>query len=178
MKDYIYKLYETKTGTVFYIGRTIDPRRRYMEHKLGALNYKIGDEDKYMYASALDAAGINWDLEVIHECGPGSKDFEDYFVNKYRNSGSPIMNMRAGDDGPWIGRDYKTPEEFVAAKADGLLTIKKARQAAKLAEKARIKRSTIDNDPLAKRVLFVGEDYKKKFISPALQAIFDRRAKK
>jgi len=36
-------------------GRTIHPEQRLKEHQYGARNYKEGDEDKYAYASALDA---------------------------------------------------------------------------------------------------------------------------
>ena len=83
MKDFIYALVheELNTEIMFYIGRTIDPHRRLLEHRLGAKNYEHGDELKYRYANKLDEFGIAWDMRVLMECGPGTEFYEDYFVN-------------------------------------------------------------------------------------------------
>lgn len=112
--DYIYALVETETKRKFYIGRTIDPKRRIAEHRLGAKNYNPGDEDKYQYANCLDQLGVKWDMEIIMECGPETDGYEDFFINKFRDE--PLQNMRAGDDEPWQGRDYRNPEEYLEEK--------------------------------------------------------------
>ena len=114
--DFIYRLYEIESNKTFYIGRTIEPYRRLLEHKCGMRNYEEGDELKYQYASTLDELKLEWDMEVIQECGDDTKHFEDYYINKYRMAGEPIMNMKAGDDGPWMGREYSNPESFVAMR--------------------------------------------------------------
>jgi len=112
--DFIYALYEVQSKTKFYIGRTIHPEQRIKEHRYGARVYKDGDELKYRYANALDSLGIEWDMEVLMECGPDTEFYEDYFVNFYRHE--PLQNMKQGDSEPYMGKDYISPKDFVAAK--------------------------------------------------------------
>lgn len=162
MNDYIYCLYEIATGTKFYIGRTIDPARRLREHRIGSKNYKKGDEDKYQYANALDSMGIEWNMEILMECGPDTEFYEDFFVNLYRHE--PLQNMRAGDSEPWMGRDYRNPEELLAAKKQCLEEIKN--------KEKRVKKH-VDADP--ERMIFSFEDPHKKFMSPAYRKLAEKR---
>lgn len=160
--DYIYALVETESKVKFYIGRTEDPKRRIKEHRYGSRTYKEGDEDKYLYASQLDALGIKWEMVILMECGPDTEFYEDYFVNLYRNE--PLQNMRAGDSEPWMGRDYRNPDEFLQEK-------KRIIEAAKI--KVPKVKKVYDSDPA--RTLFIGEKPEQKFISPAMKAILARR---
>lgn len=154
--DYIYALRETVSGEKFYIGRTIDPKRRIGEHRLGSRNYKQGDEDKYAYANALDRLGIDWGMEVLMECGLDTEFYEDFFINKHRSE--PLQNMRAGDTEPWMGRDYRNPEEFLKSKKYHLNKIK--------TKQPRVQRETIcDPD----RMIFSFENPNNKFESPAIK---------
>ena len=166
MIDYIYRLYEVETNKTFYIGRTIDISRRFSEHKLGAKHYKLGDEDKYMYASALNALNLEWSIEVIYECGPDTEFYEDYFVNKFKLAGEPIMNMKAGDLEVWNGREYASPSDYVKAREIAQNLAKNKPQ--------RIK-STLSKPCDPDRMLFVGEKISEKFVSPAMKSILLRR---
>jgi hypothetical protein len=162
--DFIYALYEVQSKTKFYIGRSENPKRRLSEHRYGSKTYKPGDEWKYEYASTLDAAGIKWDMEILMECGPDTEFYEDYFVNLYRNE--PLQNMVAGQSEPYMGRDYKSPADFVVAKE---LHLKQAKIKAVRAPKK------IDKfvEPL-----YNHEKPSERFMSPAMRQILQRRADK
>ena len=165
--DFIYALIEKDTKTKWYIGRTINPLRRLMEHRYGAKYYQPGDELKYQYANALDMAGIDWDMEILMECGPDTEFYEDFFINKFRNE--PLMNMRGGDQEPWMGRDYSDPKEFVETRA----SILRKREMKNIKE---IKAKKLDADVSTTK--FFGDFGKKAKLSPALQEILDKRGLK
>lgn len=168
--DFIYALVEVKSKIKFYIGRTIEPKRRLREHRYGARTYKPGDEDKYQYANALNAAGLKWTMEILMECGPDTEHYEDFFVNKYRLLGEPLQNMKAGDSEPWMGREYSSPQEFVKTR-DKLI---REREERKLLNDAAPKARKESNVELTRFV----DDVKKGTVSPGLQAILDRRKKR
>jgi hypothetical protein len=163
--DYIYALYEVESKTKFYIGRTIDPHRRLNEHRLGSKHYKDGDEAKYLYANCLDALGIQWDMEILCECGPDTEDYEDFYVNKFRHE--PLQNMRAGDSEPWMGRDYPNPEEFVLAKKRYL-----DRQKFKQPRE----RKVVETNP--EETLYSFEKPAERFMSPVMREVLAKRSKK
>lgn len=158
--DFIYALIETESKMKFYIGRTIHPKQRLTEHRYGAKTYKDGDELKYQYANALNQAGVAWEMEILMECGPNTEFYEDYFINKYRHE--PLQNMKAGDSEPWNGRDYSSPEKYLAAKAQSLKP------------KTRIKTKKVANftEPL-----YSFEKPYDRFMSPAMKDILQRRKK-
>lgn len=177
--DYIYALTETESGIVWYIGRTISPHRRMTEHRYGSKNYKDGDENKYLYASQLDKLSINWDMEILQVCGPNTEFFEDYYINKFRNS--PLQNMRAGDQEAWNGRDYSSPQEYVKFRTAEL---EKQKQAAKLAENRRNNKTTKQNSSRltnrfddSERTIFAGDfsDPNKMFVSNGFKELMEKR---
>lgn len=165
--DYIYALIELPSRTKFYIGRTIDPKRRIGEHRSGARNYKDGDELKYLYASSLNAMGIEWEMEILDECSTETEFYEDYYINKYRSE--PLQNMRSGDTEPWMGRDYSSPTEFLLRREKIIEEELHKKKIAKIRQKNR------SNSSDAERTLFAGEDPNKRFVSPAYEAILKRR---
>lgn len=158
MIHYIYALYETDSKTKFYVGRTEDPKRRLGEHRYGAKSYKDGDENKYLYASQLDALKIKWDMEILADCDETTTHYEDYFVNLYRKE--PLQNMKAGDREPWMGIDYRTPQEFLQARQTHL------NKAKFKAARVKIKR---DTDP--DKTLWSFEKPEKRFMSPAFEEL-------
>lgn len=155
--DYIYALWhwDNKQKTYFYVGRTIHPDQRIREHRYGARAYRDGDELKYQYANALNATGTPWYMEVLMECGPDTEHFEDFYINKLR--AHPLMNMKAGDSEPWMGRDYSTPQDFVAARERAL---------ARARARAVLSPARAPAAPDVERTLFVGESPKDRFMSP------------
>ena len=165
--DFIYALIEKETKTKFYIGRTTNPFRRLAEHRYGAKYYRPGDELKYQYANALDLEGIEWDMEILMECGPDTEFYEDFFINKFRKE--PLQNMRAGDQEPWMGRDYHGPAEFVESRA----SILRKREMKNIRE---IKAKNLDADVSTTK--YFGDFGKKASISTGLQAILDKRGLK
>lgn len=168
--DFVYRLFEVESNTTFYIGRSIDMHRRLGEHRLGALHYIEGDEDVYQYASALNSLKIKWGMEVIDNCETKTEHYEDFYINKYRMAGEPIQNMKAGDDGPWMGRSYKTPGEFLQKRTETIAAIAERARLLKLAKKNRIKR---EDD--YSRTLYSFEKPEEKFMSPALKCIMEKR---
>ena len=86
---------------VFYIGRTIDTKRRLGEHRRDA---KTGPEDKYKYIRMiLEPQGIEWSMEILHEITNDQidadvtlDDYEDYEIVRHHHLGHPLQNMRAG----------------------------------------------------------------------------------
>lgn len=167
--DYIYKLVETNTGVAFYVGRTEDMKRRIGEHRYGARTYKDGDELKYLYAHNLDKCSEPWHMELLQECGPDTEHYEDFWVNKLLLDGEPLQNMKAGDSEPWMGREYKSPEEFVRVRER---IIKEERERVKKAKTVKPKELTGNMDPAT--MLFEFEKPSDKFISPWMKA---RKAK-
>lgn len=163
--DYIYCLFEVDSDAIFYVGRTIHPQQRLKEHQYGARIYKEGDEDKYCYAHALDAIGIKWDLRVVQECGEGTEFFEDYYVNLFRMHGEPIQNMKAGDDQPWMGRSYASPEDFVA---------KRTKCVERMNQKVERVKKEKRNDQ--ERTLFTGEKVEDRFMSPWMKQMMQAKA--
>jgi hypothetical protein len=159
MIDWIYALVETNTGIRWYVGRTIDMERRMYEHRLGAKNYKEGDEHKYLYAHMLDCCNEPWHMEILMVCGPGTEYFEDYFVNKLKLEGEPLQNMKAGDSELWMGRNYSSPEEFV-----------KTRERMIEAEKNKVKREKVYKPTDTNATLYSFENPNKKFESPWMKA--------
>ena len=168
MLNHIYVLRETLSRTIFYVGQTSrEPRIRLNEHRNHTRNYVEGDELKYKYASALDALGIEWDMEIVAvtDLGPDDAydhdDVEDFWVNHFRRE--PLQNMRAGNSEPWCGIDYPSIEAFLEAKRRKLDASKyKAPRVKKTAE--------FDEE----KMLYSFEKPHEKFMAPA----FKRLAKK
>lgn len=171
MLNHIYVLLEVESRTIFYVGQTHrEPRIRLSEHRSGARNYAEGDELKYKYASALDALGIEWNMEIVAttDLGPTDSydhdDIEDYYVNKYRRE--PLQNMRAGNSEPWCGVDYPSIEAFLAAKQRKLDANKyKAPRVKKIAE--------FDDE----KMLYSFEKPSEKFMAPAFKKLAKKSRK-
>lgn len=155
--DYIYALYEKESNLKFYVGRTIDPHRRLGEHRSAGKNYQPGDEWVYEYIHTLGQAGLEWDMEILMECGPDTEFFEDYFINLYRDQ--PLQNMKAGDTEPWMGRDYAGPKEFVTEKYRCI----EQERIRKIKRQNREKRSSVSDD--VSRIIFAGQRPHERFVS-------------
>lgn len=171
MPNTIYALIESKSRTKFYIGQTFrDPAARLSEHRYGTKNCNAQSEDKYKYASALDALGIEWEMIVLAEIEAENDaysydDVEDYYVNLYRSE--PLQNMRAGNQEPWFGVDYKDVESMLSAKKRYLDR--------KNFKEPKVKKE-IFTDP--EKTLYSFEKPEERFMSPAMREILAKRTKK
>lgn len=107
MKHYLYTLvFDSAQGSVvFYVGRTIDPKRREAEHRY-AVKDLTNQEYKYQFCRELEAIGLDWKLTVAGEI-TDDEDSEYEWVLKFarinRELGIkfiedlPLTNMKRGD---------------------------------------------------------------------------------
>lgn len=132
MKYYIYALV---TGTdIFYIGRTIDPKRRLKEHKRDS---KTGDELKYIFIRQLTVCGGKWEMQILAEYSDNLHPYEDYWIYNCALQGIELTNMRAGDVYTEAESNlfkkkkaFNTAEDFFAAREleAKALTVEKKRK--------------------------------------------------
>lgn len=81
--------------TVFYIGKSKNPEKRYLEHKA---NSKYGTEDKYVFIREIEAKNWSWWFEILLEIEEADKrPWEYWYVLEYIRKGAPLKNMRFGD---------------------------------------------------------------------------------
>lgn len=166
MVDYIYALFYIFDGKkyYFYVGRSIDPDRRMLQHRNDAKNNHT--EDSREFIRDLWTVGLDFDHEILHTTTEEVLHVEDYFVNKLRLEGFELTNMKAGDSEPWMGRNYSSPEAFLKARERAI-------------EKRRSKAPVVRAKPKEQpgETLFVGENPNKKFMSPAMKAILARKSR-
>ena len=164
--DYVYALFYIFEGkkNYFYVGRSINPKRRMQEHRSDARNDKT--EDSREFIRNLWAVGLDFDHEILYETDEETEFVEDYFICKLRNEGYELTNMKKGDDSIY-SRDYAGPEEYLAAKRK---LIAEAKQPKVKVERVR---DLEDTD----RTTFYGENPETKFVSEGLKEILERRKK-
>ena len=164
----IYALVESISRTMFYVGQTQrDPTVRLAEHRYHTRTYKDGDENKYLYASQLNALCIEWEMIILAEIEAekdaySHDDVEDYYVNLYRRE--PLQNMRAGNQEPWFGTDYKDVGAMLAAKKRYL-------------DRLRFKQPKVKKESDVTKTLFSFEKPNERFVSPGFEALAKRSRK-
>jgi hypothetical protein len=107
MKHYLYTLVfdaEPKP-VVFYVGRTIDPKRREAEHRY-AVKDLTNQEYKYQWCRELEAIGLTWNLIVIGEIEDDNESEYAWVLKFARDNrelgiefidGLALTNMKRGD---------------------------------------------------------------------------------
>jgi hypothetical protein len=181
-KHYIYGLFSGDPKEYFYVGRSISMSRRLREH---IYESKAGTEAKYQFIRALDACGIEWKMELIAEVNETDEHFEDFYVYDMICKGHPLQNQKMGDAIDAAKHDamrnlrekraiYADAPTFLTALAREIAEEKARKQAERLRDKVRNKTTRTGYGESISAVDFE-RTYTK--ISPALQAIMDRRKK-
>lgn len=119
--QHIYALV-TDAHQIFYIGRTVEPKRRLKEHKRNSLNLLM-TEDKYIFIRKLIDCGGKWDMQILATYTDESQNWEDYWIYSCHLQGIHLYNMRAGsiyteaEDNLFKNKTaFDTPEAFFAAR--------------------------------------------------------------
>jgi hypothetical protein len=173
--DYIYMLCNEQ-GLPFYVGRTNDPARRLGEHRRDS---RTGHELKYQHIRSLEAAGQDWNMEILQECGADTEHYEDFWVYTLIREGYNLTNMKMGDSVRAAeqaavremlgqGRTFNTPQEFLAERERVILAQAALKRNQALIQKVR-KESTADSIDES-RMLFDWERPEQKFVSPWMRA--------
>jgi hypothetical protein len=107
MKHYLYTLvFDAEPNpVVFYVGRSIDPKRREAEHRY-AVKDLTNQEYKYQFCRELEAVGLTWSLVVIDKIEDDNESEYAWvikFARDNRDKGIefidnlPLTNMKRGD---------------------------------------------------------------------------------
>jgi len=165
VKYYIYQL--TTNDTPFYVGRTIDPKRREAEHRRGSLT---GTELKYEFIRELTKLKQAWQLEILAEYSDNLYPYEDYYIYELLKQGYELTNMRKGDIYTEAEDNmFKSNKTFITAKD---FFEHRAKQVAALKIKHHRLKKEVNYD-----LIFSGMSSPEKQvpISKGLQAIRDRK---
>jgi group I intron endonuclease len=79
---YIYALIDPTTNEVRYVGKSVNPKRRYYEHK------KLTDKNSHKsnWIKKLKSVGITPDLKILEECTMETwESREIYWISQYDN---------------------------------------------------------------------------------------------
>lgn len=126
--DFIYGLYTINNNIkkYFYVGRSIEPSRRLIEHISASKNIK-NTEDKYIYIRELDSNNIEWKIEILAEITTANDYYEDWYVYKLLVDGHLLTNMKAGDSRQVANQEanlrmksqrkiFKDAEEYITSR--------------------------------------------------------------
>jgi hypothetical protein len=178
--DFIYGLYSNlgEGEFCFYIGRTNNMHRRLGEHKRDS---KTGTEFKYQMIRSLDGAEMPWNMKQLAVITTADEKYEDWYIYEALLDGQPLTNQKAGDArkaAEWDAMQrmrgsktrYSSASEFLTARQREIAEARARAQAAKLAQRHKKPLTGFDTE----NTRFV-DDLRNEKISPALQAILNRR---
>ena len=104
-KYYIYTL--DYLGEIFYVGKTIDLKKRYKNHIRESKN-KRTHKEKFIYSVLNKGESIN--ISILDEVDFGfENDMEIYWISQLRSWGLKLLNYNKGGEGGdnWSGRNHK-----------------------------------------------------------------------
>lgn len=97
METYIYTLKHPLTNEVRYVGKTINPKRRYYEHL-----YQYPKTHKGCWVRSLLNEGLKPIMDIIETCTKDNwEEREIYWITQYPN----LTNSTSGGDGGYIVTD-------------------------------------------------------------------------
>jgi hypothetical protein len=105
IKYYIYTL--DYLGEIFYVGKTIDLKKRYKNH-IRESEKKRTHKEKFIYSVLNKGESIN--ISILDEVDFGfENDMEIYWISQLRSWGLRLLNYNKGGEGGdnWSGRNHK-----------------------------------------------------------------------
>jgi hypothetical protein len=88
----------TDNFSVFYVGESHDPDRRYRAHYTAGMNATKDSTDVYRHINMLHTAEIPWALHIVQHYGSeGPEAAEDEVLAKFLLAGCQLMNMKRGN---------------------------------------------------------------------------------
>ena len=96
---FIYGLTDPRTGHVAYVGKAVDPQKRYLQHILGREDQKT--TPKSAWIKHLLAMGEKPGLTIIEECTQDNwKDRERHHIAEHRAKNASLKNLADGGNAP------------------------------------------------------------------------------
>jgi group I intron endonuclease len=96
---YIYCLKDPNTLEIRYIGKSNNPNKRFIQHKIDSKNYKIKFY-KNNWINQLLNIGLEPILEILEQVSINNwKEREIYWIAYYKNLGFKLTNLTNGGDG-------------------------------------------------------------------------------
>ncbi len=110
----IYGLVDPRDDLVFYIGSSVDPQRRFVQH-MCQLN-QASNPDKNERILSIKKDGLEPGLLIIEECIPlrNSFDRERFWIQHYLRLGAPLTNQSITNLGMDLACRMKLTREDVA----------------------------------------------------------------
>lgn len=97
--SYIYK-YENKINHKIYIGQSIDPKKRFREHKNAAFNSNNTDYDLPIHRAIRKYGLDNFDIVILEFCSKNQADErEKYWIQFYNSYNKGYNATNGGQDG-------------------------------------------------------------------------------
>lgn len=97
MKTFIYILLDPRDNQVKYVGKTINPQRRYSQHRYEATHTKSYKNNWFL---SLLLIGIDPQMVVIDECDKDEWEFfEQWYIDVFKAWGFKLTNLTNGGKG-------------------------------------------------------------------------------
>ena len=96
MKTYIYILQDPTTEEVRYVGKSVNPKRRYNSHLWDKPKVKYYS---YYWIQSLLKKGLKPIMTVIDETETNWEELERYWISQFKTWGYPLTNITEGGEG-------------------------------------------------------------------------------
>lgn len=91
---YIYELSDPRTGVTRYVGKTVDPERRYIQHKT-----RKESNRKSSWVQSLKRVGLNPVMVILDEVPASEWEFwEMWYIELFKQWGCELVNTSNGGD--------------------------------------------------------------------------------
>lgn len=103
---YIYALIDPRDDVIRYIGKSIDPDYRYVQH----MNEKVSNKGKIAWIAGLELEDLQPEMKVLEIANEKNwEEREKWWIERGREFGWPLLNISPGGE---AGRLYQPPSCF------------------------------------------------------------------